>query len=214
MEVRMGTLGQLYTRLILDTNRDDMAVGGELAQARIDAVADAVEQHADEQFWFNRSSATATTSAGDATLPLPAGIRIAGLIALAGEPLAKVPLERIEHRTETGRPARWAENEGTIQLWPIPDGAYALSIHGLASTAVPALESESNHWTSEAGRLILATAKKILYRGSLRDPEGYALARDEEEEALARLRRETRRRDRAGLAGDLPLRGGFDIVAG
>ncbi len=210
----MATLAQLYTRLILDTNRDDMAAGGELAQARIDAVADAVEYHADEPFWFNRASAAATTSSGDATLALPAGIRIASLVAFAGEPLAKVALERIEHRTETGRPASWAGNEGTIQLWPVPDGAYALSVHGLAATAVPALDSESNHWTTEAGRLILATAKKILYRGSLRDPEGYALARDEEIEALSRLRRETRRRDRAGLTGDLPVRAGFDILAG
>ena len=210
----MGTLGQLYARLILDTDRDDMAAGGELAQARIDAVADAVEQHSDEQFWFNRASAEATTTGGGAALALPAGIRIAGLVALGGEPLAKVALERIEHRTETGRPTCWAENEGAIQLWPVPDGAYALSVHGLASTAVPPDESESNHWTSEARRLILATAKKILYRGSLRDPEGYALARDEEGEALARLRRETRRRDRAGLACDLPVRTGFDILAG
>lgn len=210
----MATLGELYARLALDLDRDDMGAGGELAQARIDAVADAVEQHADEPFWFNRASAEAIAAAGEASLALPAGIRIAGLVALGGEPLGKVALERIAHRAGTGRPALWAGDGGTIRLWPAPDAAYALSVHGVAAAAVPAAESEANAWTSEAGRLVLACAKKILCRGPLRDPEGFALARDEEAEALARLRRETRRRERAGLTGDLPVRAGFDMAAG
>lgn len=210
----MATLDQLYARLILDTNRDDMGTGGALEQARIDAVADAVELHADEPFWFNRASGTESTSAGVATLSVPAGIRIAGTVACQSEPLAKAALEAIEHRSETGLPARWAENEGSIQLWPIPDGAYALSVYGLSSIGVPAAGVDSNHWTTEAGALILATAKKILYRGVLRDAEGFALARDEEQEALSKLRRETRRRNQAGLATDLPVMTAFNIVTG
>jgi hypothetical protein len=37
---------------------------------------------------------------------------------------------------------------------------------------VPASGSATNEWTTEAFRLILGEAKKILYRGALRDPDG------------------------------------------
>lgn len=209
----MATLAQLYTRIILDTNRDDMASGGELEQAKIDAVADAIEFHADEQFWFNRASGTGNTTAADATLAMPTGIRVANVVSYLGNELTPVPLDTIEHRTETGIPTKWAENEGTIQLWPIPDGTYALYVYGLATAEAPASAS-SNIWTTEAYRLILATAKKFLCRGPLRDPEGAGLATIDEEEALTKLRRETRRRGRANLVTDIPIPTGFNIVTG
>jgi hypothetical protein len=80
----MATLTQLYTRIILDTNRDDMASGGELEQAKIDAVADAVEFHSDEQFWFNRASGSGNTTAADATLAMPTGVRVPSVVAYLG----------------------------------------------------------------------------------------------------------------------------------
>jgi len=54
----MSTLAELKTRIILDTNRDDMGAGGELEQALADAIADAIEFHAGTLFWFNRASGT------------------------------------------------------------------------------------------------------------------------------------------------------------
>lgn len=210
----MATLTALYTRLILDLNRDDMGSGGELEQAKIDAVADAVEFHSDEQFWFNRASGTGNTTASDATLTMPSGIRVASVVAYNGAELQKVALETIEHKTETGLPTHWAENEGAIQLWPIPDATYSLSVFGLASTGVPASGGDSNIWTTEAYNLILSAAKKILCRGPLRDPEGYALAIEAEQEALGRLRRESRRRNRQGLTTDIAIPTQFNIVTG
>lgn len=210
----MATLNQLYARIVLDTNRDDLGPSTELEQAKIDAVADAIELHADELFWFNRASASGTTSAGQAALPMPAGIRLARTVAHQGAKLEKRPLEALEHRGETGRPAQWAENEGAIQLWPVPDGAYVLAVFGLAAAGLPASGDESNCWTTEAYRLILSAAKKILYRDVLRDSEGAMTAAAAEEEALTRLRRETRRRSRAGLVSDLGAAPGFDIDAG
>jgi hypothetical protein len=208
----VATLTQLYTRLILDTNRDDMGSGGELEQAKIDAVADAIELHADEPFWFNRASGSVSTVAATATVALPAGIRVARKITRLGEALSKVPLEAIAGRTETGAPSRWAENDGAIQLWPIPDAVYSLSLFGTADLGVPAT---SNEWTSEGYRLILAEAKIILCRGSLRDPDGLALAKDARDEALAKLRRETMRRCGAAFRTDLPgASSSFSITRG
>jgi hypothetical protein len=210
----MATLDELQTRIILDTNRDDLGPGGELAQALADAIADAVESYADEAFWFNRTSGSADTMAGAATIALPAGMRLAALVRYQGAALRKVAPEAIEGRAETGRPCRWAEEEGGgLHLWPVPDAAYTLDIFGIADLGVPP-PGAANAWTGEGYRLILACAKKILTRGLLRDADGMQLARDEEEEALAKLRRETRRRAASPLASDLPLPAGFSIVAG
>jgi hypothetical protein len=214
----VATLTQLYTAIILDTNRDDMGSGGELEQAKIDAVARAVETWADEQFWFNRKSGTVTTTASTATSAQPTGMRVPLVVSYLGSALSKVPLETIEQSYNaaspaTGIPSSWAEDGGTIHWYPTPDAAYALSTYGLADLGVPASGS-SNAWTAEAYDLILTEAKIILCRGPLRDPDGLALAKDGRDEALAHLRRETRRRGMAPLTSDLPVPTTFNITRG
>src|SRR4051812_4071042 len=99
--LRMATLAQLKTRIILDTARDDLSAGGELAQALTDAIADAVEAYADEPFWFNSISGEVATSVNIATATLPAGMRAASLVPRAGSRLRKVPLASVQGRIET-----------------------------------------------------------------------------------------------------------------
>jgi hypothetical protein len=207
----MATLAQLYTRIILDTNRDDMGSGGELEQAKIDAVAAAIALYAGEEFWFNRASGSVNTVAGTATIALPAGMRSAHRITYSGAPLERVQLRDIQGLTDSGQPTRWADDDGAIRLWPNPNAVYALSLFGTADLGVPA---STNEWTTEAYELILNEAKVILCRGPLRDPEGLALAKDGREEALAALRRESRGRASIELTTDLGGTGGFNIVTG
>lgn len=209
----MATTAQLYTRIILDTNRDDMGSGGELEQAKIDAVADAVEYYANEPFWFNRTSGTKATVASTATIALPTGMRVAESISYQQSYLRKVRLEEIQYLTQEGQPTQWAENDGAIQLYPIPDAVYTLTLYGLADLGVPASGS-SNEWTTSGYQLILAAAKKRLCRGRLRDLDGYKMAAEEEAEALAAIRAETRRRGITGLVSDLPARAYFNINTG
>jgi hypothetical protein len=207
----MATLTQLYTRLILETNRDDMGSGGEAEQAKVDAVARAIEFHADELFWFNRKTSTKDTVASTATIALPTGMRCAVQLSYNGTPLQKVQLEDIQYLEETGLPTKWAENDGAVQLWPIPDAVYTLDVFGIADLGVPA---STNEWTTEAYDLIDATARKILYRDYFRDVEGNALAVAAEEEHLAKLRRETRKRGHTPLRSDIPVPSGFNINTG
>lgn len=210
----MATLTQLYSRLILDLNRDDMGASGELEQAKIDAVADAINHYKAEQFWFNRASGSGDTTADDATLAMPTGVFVPNCVSYNGNELTRVPLAEIEHRTETGVPSKWAENEEQIQLWPIPDAAYTIYVYGTADVDAPASGAASNIWTTEAYDLILAEAKVILCRGPLRDPEGAGLAKDARAEALAALRRESRRRSGAPLQTEIGIAEPFNIVSG
>lgn len=208
----MATITQLYTRLILELDRaDDMGSGGTLEQAKIDAVTRAIEHHADELFWFNRLSGTATTVASTATVAVPSGMRLPLQVSYNQSPLTKVQLEDIQHLTATGTPTAWADNEGAIQLSPIPDGAYTLYVFGVEELGLPAT---TNAWSTTAYDLTIAEAKLRLCRGVLRDPEGAQLAFGEREEALGHLRRETRRRAAVGLTTDLPVPTGFNILTG
>jgi hypothetical protein len=204
----MATLAQLYTRIILDTNRDDMAASGELEQAKIDAVAAAIDKHEAEEFWFNRASGSVSTVAATGTVTIPAAVRVVKKITYSGSELEKVDLESIQGRTETGQPTKWADDDGSIRLWPIPDAVYALSVFGTAALGVP---GSSNEWTTYGYELILNEAKVILCRGPLRDPEGLSLAKDGREEALAALRRETRRRAGTVLKTELGSSGSYNI---
>lgn len=212
----MSTLTQLYTRIILDTDRDDMGSGGELEQAKIDAVADAIEKNADELFWFNRKSGTVSTVASTAAVALPSGMRIPLVVNYNGSALLKVRLEEIEAAENatspiTGPPAQWAEDEGAVHLYPIPNAVYSLVVSGIADLGVP---SSTNEWTTEGYDLILCEAKIILCRGPLRDPDGLALAKDGREEALTKLRRETRRRGNAPMTTDIPVPAAYNILTG
>lgn len=210
----MATLTALYTRLILDLNRDDMGSGGELEQAKIDAVADAINHFKAEQFWFNRASGSGATTASDGTLTIPSGVHVPHVVAYSGNELTRVPLAQIEHKDDTGIPTQWAENEEQIQLWPIPDAAYTIYVYGTADIDAPASGAASNIWTTEAYDLILSEAKVILCRGPLRDPEGLAMAKDARAEALSALRRESRRRSAAPLQTDLVVGEPFNITSG
>jgi hypothetical protein len=213
----MATLAELKTRIRLETNKDDIAVSGEAETALTTALTQAVEYYSTELFWFNRASGSGNTSASTATIALPSGIRYPLSVSYSGETLRKTDLNQIEHRTETGLPTHWAENEGAIQLWPIPDATYALSVFGLASTTLPA-DGASNIWTSEAVDLIAARTRFLLFRDVWRDMEGVQLAASAEGEALSRLRKETRRRGITPLrsTGDEPwsARSSFNINRG
>ncbi len=207
----MATLAELKTRIIAETNRDDMGTGGELETVLGNAIARAIEFHADEAFWFNRKSGSVSTVASTATVALPTGMRIPVTASYNQSKLTKVALEDIEHLTTTGIPSSWAENEGLVQLSPVPDAIYSLLVTGIADLGVPA---STNEWTTYGYDLIAATTRKILYRDVLRDVDGYNLAKMAEDEELAKLRRESRRRNRVGLTTDIPVPTGFNIVTG
>ena len=210
----MATLDQLKTRIILEIDRDDLAPGGEAEQALIDAYADAIEHYSDQEFWFNRASGSAGTVAGLGVIALPAGVRFPQTVSCFGVALRKAALADIKHRTESGVPSHWADNEGSIQLWPIPDAAYTLNVFGLASTGVPASGSDSNIWTIEAGKLIAARSKVTLFR-IFKEYDAMQAAQAEEAEALSRLRGETRRRAALPLRSDVPsVAQTFDIARG
>jgi hypothetical protein len=214
----MATLLELKTRIRLETNKDDIAASGEAVEALNLAIERAIEYYSDEAFWFNRDSGTASTTSGSAYVAVPYAVRVPETVSYSGEPLQKTSLSQIEHLTDSGQPTHWAENGGIIQLWPIPDATYSLSVYGVAQIDAPEADGDETVWTNEAYDLIAARARFLLYRDIWRDVEAVKLAAQAEGEALTRLRNETRRRGRTSLRsrGDEPwtARSSFNINRG
>jgi hypothetical protein len=199
----MPTLFDLKQRIVIETNRDDIAQGGELESLLANAIVRAIEFHADELFWFNRATVAAETAVELATVAIPAGLRIPLSIAFEGALLRKIAAEDMLGLSGGGRPLLWAEEDGAIRLWPVPDAIYPLTVTGVAELGVP---DGANEWTEAGCDLIAARVRMLLFRDTFRDLEGVQLAASAEEEALARLRRETRRRGRFEASTDPALR--------
>lgn len=217
----MATLLELKTRIRLETNKDDIASGGEAEAALTTAITQAIEYYSDRIFWFNQASGTVSTVASTATVSAtsvsPAALRSINEVAYNGVKLGKVSLDEIQYLTETGQPYYWAGPGGSIRLHPIPNAVYSLSVYGLASTGIPAGDGLSNIWTTEAYDLIAARSRMLLYRDLWRDPEGASVAKIAEDEAFNRLQRETRIRGGSPLRsrGDEPFYPTrFDITRG
>jgi hypothetical protein len=213
----MASLLDLKTRIRLETNKDDIASGGEAEAALDRAISRAIEYYQDERFWFNVGSETAVTVASTATVARPA-VRVADKVTISNSgsvsSLTKGALGDFIENSSTGVPSSYAEYGDSLYLYPIPNGAYTLTLYGVRDIAAPTLDAESTVWTNEAYDLIAAHARFILYRDIWRDQEGAVLAKGAIEEALGKLRRETRRRNAGGLRSDLPLSGGFSMIRG
>lgn len=196
----MATLGELKTRIIAETNRDDLS--DDLATVLSRAITQSIDFYASTRFWWNEVRATATCTIGNEYVTKPTnfisidwlGVTVGGVAyPLRCESFAE--LEDIASTVTTqGQPYRYAVLGEQVRVWPKPTQAYALTFVGLQALTALASDDDSNAWTTTAQDLIAARARKILFRDQFRDATGAALAQSAENEALAVLMRETAQR--------------------
>jgi hypothetical protein len=204
----MATLGDLKTRIITETNRDDLA--DTLASSLTTVIQSAIDYYAAERFWFNEATTTATCVIGNQYLAIPTGIRFEDSIFLivgnVRYRLRKRQMTEIESLYSTpisGQPTDYATFGTNIRLWPTPNLTYSTIWDGVSD--VTALDygddTSSNYWTVQGYDLITARAKIILYRDYLSalvtDPR-LQLAGAQESSAYDRLKGETNRRISTG----------------
>jgi hypothetical protein len=70
-----------------------------------------------------------------------------------------------------GQPIDYAYYGEQLRLYPIPDGAYPLTMLGTARFAALANAGDANAWTNDAEALIRCEAKMDLYENTLQAPE-------------------------------------------
>jgi hypothetical protein len=192
----MVTFATQKTRIADEMVRSDIASGGAREALLEKHYQDAVEYYANRKFWFNSILTTAATTAGVATVSIPATVQTVERVTLPVYDLEL--LERtvmdIPEDDVSGPPRLYSYYNDALRFWPTPDAAYTLNIYGVAKVAAPANGTDDNIWTNEAAPIIRAHTKATLYRGVYRDPEGTQLALAEERDALDAIERETARR--------------------
>lgn len=201
----MSTLGILKTRIADEIVRDDLSsqIGN--------AITTAISLWASTRFVFNEKRYALTTVASQEYYPMSSLTNTDGSAIATGETLLEIDsftltygtepytlgdrtqqwLDREQSATFTGQPNSYGIFADQIRLSPIPAGAYACKISGLAELGTLTSDNDSNAWMTNGEALIRAQAKILLYRDIIRDMEGVATAKDALAEALDPL---TRRR--------------------
>ena len=204
----MANLGDLRTRLIVETTRDDLA--DSLATSLDQVIADAIDFYAAEPWWFNQQRVTSPTVINSEYVDRPDGMRILNvpflLIGGVRFDLTRRSMEYIEglYTTPlTGQPTDYCEFVSQIRLWPTPSAVWTLI--WLDRGDVAALDytdpTSSSFWTNQGEPLIRARSKFVLYRDFLSvtttDPR-ISLAENAMTEAYSRLKAESNRRIASG----------------
>lgn len=201
----MADLATLKSRIALDLHRSDLTT--QIAYA----IADAVKHYQSAPLHFNEAIDTFSTVAGT---EFYSSLTSVGSIdeVTATVNGRKVPLdewtygymEAIATTTSTqSQPWAWAWYAEQIRLYPVPDAAYTVTVSYRKKYGVPASDSDSNVWTTEAEQLIRHTAKKYLCRDVTRDAEGALACEAAEGEAYRRLTQDNNRLASGPLRGSM-----------
>ena len=203
----MTTLADLKTRIVTETQRDDLS--GDLAAQLLNAIQKACRYYQNEKFWFNSIITTAATVAGTATVNVPSTMLRVDRVTIPAQytELLEATLADLSYETVQSIPRAYAYYNDALKLYPVPDAVYTLELTGLADVAAPAVDADTSIWTNEAADLIVARAKMTLYRDQFRDPEGVQFAQADVQEVFAALKRETAKRLETKLRPRVARRG-------
>jgi len=165
----MSTLGQVVAKIREDINR------GSDADARIKrAVAEAIHFYRNRRVGFNIKRAYAAVSSGNEYVSLPTDWIEADFMQLTDgtrrEVLDEVTYDWIEDRLgptdERGEPYKYAIQNRTLRLYPIPDRTYTLMFSfqfELKDVSESASDGVTNAWLNEGEQLIRRRAMADMY---------------------------------------------------
>lgn len=196
-----ANLGGLRTRIITETNRDDLS--DELATALDSVIADAIEHYAAERWWFTEARDTSTTTAASQYTDRPSGARLIDkpflVIGNVRYDLNKRDREWIEGMYTSplsGQPTDYCEMGTQVRWWPTPSSAYDIVwMDVVDATALDYSDAtSSNAWTTYAPQLISARARMMLFRDYFKSDPDYARAEAAEAQWYDRFKGETNRR--------------------
>jgi hypothetical protein len=195
----MSTFAQLKTRIADDIKRSDLATQIGVAINR------AIIHYAKERFFFNESSGTFSTVAGQESYgsadSIPSTIAEIDEVTLTQTstniyPLIKTSFGSIRGlnaggTTSTGVPVNYAYYQEKFWLYPIPDAVYTTTVYFKKTYAALSADGDTNDFTEEAEDLIEARARWWIYKRVIRNKEDAYEAKTEEIEALSALQSKT-----------------------
>lgn len=197
----MTTLATLKAQIVSDLDgRTDLTSDIAVAISR------AIEHYQRDRFYWNeRRSLTFSTFAAQDNYGTAASADIANMVRIDFAHITinnyRYPLRRrdfyeleqlYDDAALNGQPSEYAYFNREVWLYPRADNTYTIRLLGHMIIAEPASDGEAdNPWMTEAFELIRCRAKAYLAVHKLRDNELAQIMGVAEQEALARLRKET-----------------------
>ena len=201
MALHPSTLAGLRTRIITESNRDDLS--DELANALDQAIQDSITFYEAERWWWDEARTTSLCTINNEYISRPALSSIIDkpflLVNNVRFRMTKRTMEYIEGLYTTpisGQPTDFCEFGDQLRLWPTPNVAYTIIWLYLKDEAALdySVPTSANAWTAEGAPLIAARAKYLLMRDYFRDDAGAQRAMSQVTDAYNRLKGETNRR--------------------
>lgn len=198
----MATYLDMRTRIA-----DELANDGDITSDQINyAIQDAIKQYERREWWFTSAIDTFTTvqnqeyyTATDWSA-LTNAVQIDGMTVTYNgiqTALAAVDYETINELQTNyaiALPRNFAYYKQAIRLYPIPSGAYTMTVSYGKRLATLSNDSDTNAWTTEAEELIRQSAKRRIALNYLSSEEVAARFAGMEREAFLDLLSENRRR--------------------
>ena len=202
----MTTFVLLRNRISDDVRSVSTAASSDISSQIAAEVLSAVAFYAREPFYFNTKTNTFSTVANQEYYSSSDLADIATLVKIftmtVTQNSIKMPVKPISFAdvddAQTGqviaRPTYYAYFKQNIRLYPIPDAVYTMTMAYVYKLTALSADGDSNAWTTDAEELIRARASRRLYENVVRNTGRAEIARMQEAEALAALKRETRMR--------------------
>lgn len=195
----MSTFADLKSRIASEIHRTDVTDEIDLA------VLSAVKHYEPQRFWFNESSSTFSTVAGQAEYTSATVLNSVSTslmeldlvtISVNGRSMEIKPapwqmLASVDQTGWTGEPSRYGWRAEKMRLYPIPNAIYTITAYGLIGFEELSDDADTNAWTNEAKDLIRHRAKVELYESVLISPQRADRERGLEAETLRNMQRRT-----------------------
>lgn len=175
----------------------DLGYGSDTAAAQIRMIADAQRRILTQYRWpFLNAQATLATTAGVSVVVLSTAdllhvdaVRLAfGTDKIEPTPIPLEELRRLRHSdTTTSAPIYWAEANGTIELYPIPDKVYVVTVDYTSQPAAPTLSTDRLAIPSAHMDVVVQFVVKRLAARN-RDWNAAALANTEYQQSLLEMK--------------------------
>jgi len=167
----MSTYGELTAKILDDLDRDDIT-----SQAQ-DAIQAAIAEFTPRAWWFLEARATAQTVDGQEFFPLPDDYESELMLSIDygnnNVPMSERTMAWMEgvqsDSSRTGRPTDYCIWDEQLRFYPVPDGAYTLTMSYRRQLPKMETSSASCAWSTEAFELIRRRAEVDLADTYLRD---------------------------------------------
>jgi len=205
----MSTFGLMQERI-----RDELNRGTTYDEPIRKAIALAIDHYKHRRFTWNIKRAATTTTAGTEYYPFPSDFLEADLMRILytsgdfTDPMDQVTYLWIEeHRHNVNyrsEPEKFAVQGNDMRVWPVPDGAYELTLTYLyedTTVSASASDGATNNWMTDGFEMIKSRAKADVLENQVRGQDAFleaALNKTRENDAFKTLRRQAGRYHSSG----------------